>query len=583
MSTLNTFLDINASPRKILMDAVNYENRTSYVEDDFVFGTPEPYVLDTIPMTRILLTPKVGSPYYNGRHFYYKRMDLAGIYATRFIELSTEGKASLSELIPQINEFYGIALTADDYIEQALPVFDPLNPQPATVALQAKAGSLLFEGVAILKLNETAPAEDNDGYDRKVFMIVDNEDTSIWVNTLLCVSADDKVSETFQAFRNASAIQSMSFSDVQVLPNKNLLVKGNFSFTANLNGTSQAYTETKAILAPSGDVIAAGAMFGPATITDLAWSNHSNDVYVIDHANIIDPTSVNSVHKFSVSGLRETTWSITGLSYKPDLIRVDHKGRIYTVSAPYNDPNQKIRVDRFLADGTTDAAFTPIFLSMTDDSTPFKVNNITFDNMDDFFIGLNPRIAVTSIGATVAINGTGVIPGGQSQVYGYLPVFKFKENGSLDTGFKWEQKDFMYDVVIDHSAGVFDYATNTVHSTIQGITFLTYADNWVTGVSSARPVSYDVLGAPVLLSGKDHFDMPYWNVSVNTLLACKNGRSYMYGEASFRNPAGGERVTKNVLVAYRSDSSFEKIVYTTPTVAGPALKVTKACLYEFPY
>jgi hypothetical protein len=67
-----------------------------------------------------------------------------------------------------INEFYGIALTADDYVEQSLPVFDPQNPQPLVVALQAKASSLLFEGVAMLKLNEAAPAESSDNYDRKV-------------------------------------------------------------------------------------------------------------------------------------------------------------------------------------------------------------------------------------------------------------------------------------------------------------------------------------------------------------------------------------------------------------------------------
>jgi hypothetical protein len=68
MSTFNTPLDINQSPQKILMDALNYENRTSFSHDDFIFGTPEPFeLIPGEPLTRILLTPKVGSPGINSK------------------------------------------------------------------------------------------------------------------------------------------------------------------------------------------------------------------------------------------------------------------------------------------------------------------------------------------------------------------------------------------------------------------------------------------------------------------------------------------------------------------------------------
>lgn len=42
-------------------------------------------------------------------------------------------------------------------------------------------------------------------------------------------------------------------------------------------------------------------------------------------------------------------------------------------------------------------------------------------------------------------------------------------------------------------------------------------------------------------------------------------------------------MVSNALVTYRADGSFDKIVYTAPTVAGPALKITKAALFEFAY
>ena len=584
MSTFNTPLDINQSPQKILMDALNYENRTSFSHDDFIFGTPEPFeLIPGEPLTRILLTPKVGSPYYNSRHFYYNRMDLGSIYASRFIELNVGSHALLSELIPTINEFYGIALTSDDYVEQSLPVFDPQNPQPLVVALQAKASSLLFEGVAMLKLNEVAPVESSDNYDRKVFFIMDNGDKTVWKNTLKCIGGDNKVTDTFQAFRNASAIESIDLFDVQVLANKNLLVKGQFKFTANLSGASQAYNVSKAILSSSGDVIAAGDVFGPFTVEEVVWSSFNTDCFIVDKVGTVDPASTNHVHKYSAAGERDTVWSIAGLNYTPDMIRVDTKGRIYTVSPSYSDSGRKIRIDRYNSDGQVDATFTPIFISMTDGSEPYVINNISFDNLDDFFIGLNASSSPSSIGATIAINGVGVIDGNQTQVYGYLPVFKFKENGSLDSTFKWEQKDFMPDVVINTSAGALNNAKSTAAATAQGVSFLTYAENWVTGVLTARPVSYDVNGQPIFLSGKDHFDMPYWSVNTDSLLICKNGRTYMYGEASFRNPAGGERVVSNVVVSYRADGSFDRIVYTAPTVAGPALKITKAALFEFAY
>ena len=114
------------------MDALNYENRTSFSHDDFIFGTPEPFEL--IPgesLTRILFTLKVG------RH-----TTMVGIFTTTvwILDLSMlVGSLSwictlLSELIPLINEFYGIAF--DRWLRWSqLPVFDPQTLQPLVVAL----------------------------------------------------------------------------------------------------------------------------------------------------------------------------------------------------------------------------------------------------------------------------------------------------------------------------------------------------------------------------------------------------------------------------------------------------------------
>jgi hypothetical protein len=249
----------------------------------------------------------------------------------------------------------------------------------------------------------------------------------------------------------------------------------------------------------------------------------------------------------------------------------------------YQDTGSKVRIDRFLPDGSEDQAFVPIILSMTDGTTPFAVNAITFDSMGKIYLGLTPIALTSSIGPVLMINGTAVIPGNTTQVYGYLPVFRFEETGTLDSAFVWEQKEFMPGSILETNGNTLANAKGLVSVNIQGITYLTYAENWVTGVKSIRPVSYSPVGAPVLLSGKDHYDMPYWDTGVTEFLGCRNGKSYIYGQASFRNPAGGDRVVKDVVAIYRADSSFDKIVFTAPTVAGPALKITKAALFEFAY
>ena len=292
------------------------------------------------------------------------------------------------------------------------------------------------------------------------------------------------------AFRNATAIESIDLFNVQVLANKNLLVKGQFKFTANLTGTSQVYNVTKVILTSTGNVIVAGDVFGPFTVEEVVWSSFSTDSFIVDNTGTVDPASTNHVYKYNAAGERDTAWSITGLNYKPNMIRVDTNGRIYTVSPSYSDSGRKIRIDRYNPDGQVDATFTPIFISMTDGSEPYVVNNISFDNLDDFFIALNASSSPSSIGATIAINGVGVIAGNQSQVYGYLPVFKFKENGSLDSTFKWEQKDFMPDVVINTAAGALNNAKSTVAATVQGVSFLS-----LSGTSVGLPAALKTTGS----------------------------------------------------------------------------------------
>ena len=144
--------DITKTAKELVIERIGYANNIELDPTHFILGVPYPDTLELLDVnTALLLTPKLSSPYYNPRTFYYKRMDIADILLAEEPPIITSVATTLFELLPAINLAYGINLTITDVVDA--PVAPYVLGEPArTVDIEITPGSLLFRGVGTLTL-----------------------------------------------------------------------------------------------------------------------------------------------------------------------------------------------------------------------------------------------------------------------------------------------------------------------------------------------------------------------------------------------------------------------------------------------
>lgn len=145
--------------------ALNAANSTTYVEGDFLYGTPQ--VVDgtwhgqsTTHNTAIRLTAKPGSAYQGVQTLTYDRLSLSALSAVRFpgFQVSAFNIASVHGLLPALANWTGIQFTTDDL--EDIPLTDAGNGTKTT-QLTAKAGSMGWIGTANLTVkNGGAPIDE---------------------------------------------------------------------------------------------------------------------------------------------------------------------------------------------------------------------------------------------------------------------------------------------------------------------------------------------------------------------------------------------------------------------------------------
>lgn len=591
MPQLSLPLDISKPAHQILMEAINDENRTSLDYQDFVFGTPEPATLERSDInTKIVITPKVGSAYYNSRTIYYRRMDIAEIYASKQMEIDVDGRLELNELIDDINEFYGINLTVDDYIDTTLPVEDPQNPGARlTVPLQATSSSVLFMGGVNVILNEAAPVVDSDDVVRRYYVAVELPDANPQIyNKVLCFKSDMTAVESFKALRNATIVTEFGVDKMFSLSNGNIVLKGTFKFTAAIGATpSAAYDVSTVVIDEDGNVLQAAdeqtALFGTEDVSK--WYGHWKLPlkYIVDDGDIIDTDPVTKLYRYGNDGVLDTTFIATGITYPPVNVALDRLGRIYTVSYPYDDAGiYKFRIDRLLDDGTLDLAFAPVIISKTGTGFPPGLIDIKADENGGFYIALNSS-EPSSVDADniPIINGVPLVPGNESQVYAWNPVLKFRDNGVLETDFKTRLLDYSPSSVFKQSANV-NAGNNVLAPSGTGVTFMTNKNNPITGFEQRMPMSFDLAGNPIRLAGASYAQMLRW-YNVREIAYQSNGKMIVQGECHTPVVGGGWSTPRHAMAIYLKSGEQDDIIYVAPENAGSPVNITSFCLFQQEY
>lgn len=589
MPTLRLPLDITKPAHQILIDAINEENRTSLDYLEFDYTDPVVASLTNSDInTSLVLTPITASGYYNSSTVYYKRMDLAEIYSSKQIEIETGIRTLLSELIPEINLHYGINLTADDYIEQTLPVIDPLDPGAKLfVTLQATADSVLFFGSCDVFMDEPAPITDLDNVERKFYMTVaiPNADPLI-ANKVVCVKADFTQLDTYKALRNASAITEFDAQKTISLSDGRIVMKGVFKFTAAIGATaSAAYDVTTIITADNGNVVAAftevEAAFGAAGIDN--WYGHWNlpVKYVIDNNDIIGTDPDTKLYRYDNMGALDIAYIATGIAYVPVLIALDKNNKLYTVSPQYSDVGiNKIRIDRLLEDGTIDPDFAAIILTKTGSGALHGVVDIQVNDVGGMYIALGSGTDLSSI--TVdnipVVNTAPLVPGGEMQVYAWNPVVKFTESGAMDTVFKNKLLNSSPSSILKPTAAIAP-GKHVLAPRTDGVVFVSNINNPITGFEQRLPLSFDAEGDLLTLSGISYANQIKWS-DVKDVVYQTNGKFIIWGEGVTKIPSGGWTNTRQLTALYLKSGEMDTVLYSSPEVAGVPVAILNFALFQ---
>ena len=572
-TNINDPLNINKPAIEILMDKVNAENLSQLDSNDFLFSVPTATTLPYSDInTKVTITPKVSSGYFNSRDIFYKRLDIAQILDNNSIEVLVTTETLLSELIPQINTLYGINLTADDYDDTAIPVAVPDTEH--SIVVQIKTTSYLFVGTANLILGQKSISVDDSGYSRNIFIVTDSDDAAIYENKLVVLNSEYAESSSFVPFRNATAVLKFRVDKLLTLSNKDIYLGGEFQFSAALNGNPlTAITCGSVILSPTGSIksTASGTLFGPGVLKLYGQNRGVDKVYVVDPTALIG-VNANNLYRYSNDGTRDT-YGATGIAYTPTLIRLCDDGKLYTVSPEYVAPLQSdpltsakhIRIDRLNVDGTLDGSFSPVYIRSTGIGDVTPVMDLLPLNSAGAYLVFKPIHTVATSGFTPIVNDVPFVSGLDPIDCSFNPVFKLNQDGTYSTFFKsLLPNNDPSSIVINGSEleindPVLSFANNK-------IAFLTKRVNPLTGYTHRAPMSFTNMGSVVNVAPNRLANDVRW-ITAEKIVPLITGKFLVYGQGYTRQPSGGWSTAGALVALYNESSQLEYIVYK-PIVAG---------------
>jgi hypothetical protein len=145
--------DFTKDPKQILLDLINDQNSSSLQVAMLTFGLPTAATGSSPARdTDLILTAVQGSGYTGSVTVSYNRVDMATIPGVRATVFQKGDATKISDLIPEINTAYQLALTTDDYVDGALPTFTGTPNEQHDFNVVAGADSIPYRGTMILQV-----------------------------------------------------------------------------------------------------------------------------------------------------------------------------------------------------------------------------------------------------------------------------------------------------------------------------------------------------------------------------------------------------------------------------------------------
>lgn len=149
-------MNYNLAPGALLMELINRTNGTAFLPGQLTFGSPTPLTGENeVRNTAVVATPAVPTLLLGSVTLRYDRLDLAQLALDRDTAFERGEALMVSDLLPQINARYGVALTPADIVDAPLA---PAGAEPVEVVLQAVQASLVWQGSATYQVFESAPS-----------------------------------------------------------------------------------------------------------------------------------------------------------------------------------------------------------------------------------------------------------------------------------------------------------------------------------------------------------------------------------------------------------------------------------------
>lgn len=569
-------LDITKSPQQILMDKFNATNGLNLSLDDFTFADPISIDETAVSNTKVALTPKLVSQFYNAIDLKYKRLDLTELLSNPSVTVRRTTETKLSDMIPKINAAFGINITADDYYDTDLSILYPDNPDAEIpVTITAKPTSLLFKGSYIFSLNRlTTTIVPTTGEDSIVYAVLSNPTHPIFISTIQAITTDAEILPQYKFMYNAITVGYCRIDRIFKLTNQDFVLIGQFQFDADLGAGQTHYDTTGIVLSPSGGIrTASNTIFQKTQLMDYSTLDNLPVVYTIVSNDSTD-TADFKIFKYNTEGQEDASYSTTmNLGFKPDFIKVCSDGKVYAVSPMYTESLiKKIKIVRITASGTIDSSFTPVIISSTGNANPFNVHDLvvtyTAGAPNGFYLSLVPNNDLSSFSVNLpTVNGTALVPGGETQDYGYLPVVKIKQDGSLDANWNSKQKNYTSYSIHQLNNSTLTPGERAIVSYGDYSTWMTFIRNPITGFEQRIPIQFGKLGSLHRISG-DAYYKSYRLANVIGFDVLDKGSLVAAGSCILPKANGGWDDPIDAIVMYKKDTTPLNVLYKAPLIDG---------------
>lgn len=551
-------IDITQPPLKLLFDDINLANSTNYNYKEFTVSPPQPYSkLGVKANTVINVTPTIIGRYYGNKNIYYYRMNLAEVLDSNSVEIIQTSETKLSELIPKINEAFGINLTSDDYYEQTIAAYDPNSSTATRVTVMAKETSYLFYGSFSLIIGaRQAPVVDDTGVVRLIYLLKSGVTEPNYSNMLTCINTDGTPHTAFYFLRNATIVNLATIKKVLFNIDGTILLSGVFDLSIQNFGdiAPTPVIATFMTMDTNGAVLSFNSTGMRPNITAITSDKAQSSFYILDKTASNKPACI---FKYNKDGSEITTYSALGINYIPDIIKMAPDGTLYTVSPTY--PNAKVRIDRLLPSGSLDATFNPIIVSNTSVNTVMSVVNVHPISSGGLWVLLNPTRGVSNSADTPIINGVPLIPS-DVNVYAWNPVLLFRQNGLLEPAFNNLLKNNDASSIYQTAGSNLTIGNRSMIGSASNVIFFSHKVNPITGYAHRQPIVFDDTGAIKLLSGIDYAAMFRWTNS-STIVEQSNGDYLAFGNMLPKLPQDGYGSIISAIGRYSNSGAPIELLY----------------------